>query len=199
MYSEHDRLNGGVAPFGYLRIKVCSQLPEAFRSVPRPSSPLSAKASTKCPSKRLSPTTRNSKAAHMPAKQAVTSANHRCGRFFFNSASFSSNNSTPGKTGPAVGAFGRLPRSNLRVSPFELPLATNPLHHVQDCCAGHSPHAHIGDSLPARQFGIFSPHSLFRFRRGSDFAVGSDVAVGHPMPDINDRLQPTTGCNSLQR
>ena len=38
----------GVAPFGYLRIKACSQLPVTFRSVPRPSSPLSAKASTKC-------------------------------------------------------------------------------------------------------------------------------------------------------
>ena len=39
----------GVAPFGNLRIKVCSQLPVTYRSVPRPSSPLSAKASTKCP------------------------------------------------------------------------------------------------------------------------------------------------------
>ena len=38
-----------VAPFGNPRIKVCSQLPEAYRSVLRPSSPLSAKASTKCP------------------------------------------------------------------------------------------------------------------------------------------------------
>ncbi len=40
---------GRVSPFGYPRINVCSQLPTAFRSVPRPSSPLSAKASTKCP------------------------------------------------------------------------------------------------------------------------------------------------------
>ena len=38
-----------VSPFGYLRIKVCLQLPEAFRSMPRPSSPLCAKVSTKCP------------------------------------------------------------------------------------------------------------------------------------------------------
>ena len=38
-----------VSPFGYLRIKGCSHLPVTFRSVPRPSSPLSAKASTKCP------------------------------------------------------------------------------------------------------------------------------------------------------
>ena len=40
---------GRVSPFGYLRIKVYSQLPAAFRSVSRPSSPLIAKAFTKCP------------------------------------------------------------------------------------------------------------------------------------------------------
>ena len=40
---------GRVSPFGNLRIKVCSQLPEAYRNVLRPSSPLNAKASTKRP------------------------------------------------------------------------------------------------------------------------------------------------------
>ena len=40
---------GWVAPFGNPRIKACSRLPEACRSVPRPSSPLGAKASTRCP------------------------------------------------------------------------------------------------------------------------------------------------------
>ncbi len=40
---------GGVAPFGYPRINACSRLPMAFRSVPRPSSPPGAKASTECP------------------------------------------------------------------------------------------------------------------------------------------------------
>jgi hypothetical protein len=35
-----------VSPFGRLRIKACLRLPEAFRSLPRPSSPLCAKAST---------------------------------------------------------------------------------------------------------------------------------------------------------
>ena len=38
-----------VAPFGNPRIKASSQLPTAYRSVARPSSPLSAKASTECP------------------------------------------------------------------------------------------------------------------------------------------------------
>ena len=37
-----------VSPFGHLRINDSSHLPVAFRSVARPSSPLSAKASTKC-------------------------------------------------------------------------------------------------------------------------------------------------------
>ncbi len=50
MYSDHDTPKGWVAPFGYPRIKACSRLPMAFRSVPRPSSPPGAKASTECPS-----------------------------------------------------------------------------------------------------------------------------------------------------
>ena len=37
-----------VSPFGYLRMNGCSPLPATFRSVPRPSSPLKAKASTRC-------------------------------------------------------------------------------------------------------------------------------------------------------
>ena len=37
-----------VSPFGYLRIKACVPLPEAFRSLLRPSSPDDAKASIIC-------------------------------------------------------------------------------------------------------------------------------------------------------
>ena len=40
---------GWVPPFGHPRINAYSQLPTAFRSVLRPSSPLIAKAFTKCP------------------------------------------------------------------------------------------------------------------------------------------------------
>ena len=43
-------LQGRVSPFGNPRIKVRSQLPAAYRNVLRPSSPLSAKAFTRCPS-----------------------------------------------------------------------------------------------------------------------------------------------------
>ena len=49
-FTTRYRLKRWVSPFGYLRIKARSQLPEAFRRVQRPSSPLHAKASTKCPS-----------------------------------------------------------------------------------------------------------------------------------------------------
>ena len=41
--------SGRVAPFGDPRIKACLPLPEAYRSLPRPSSPAGAKASTVCP------------------------------------------------------------------------------------------------------------------------------------------------------
>src|SRR3979411_2815512 len=54
MNSDRDTLQvslgGWVAPFGDPGINDRSHLPRAFRSVPRPSSPLSAKASTRCPS-----------------------------------------------------------------------------------------------------------------------------------------------------
>ena len=42
--AEHDLRR--VLPFGNPRIKACLRLPEAYRSWPRPSSPLCAKAST---------------------------------------------------------------------------------------------------------------------------------------------------------
>ena len=42
--TEHDLCR--VAPFGDLRIIACLRLPGAYRSLPRPSSPLCAKAST---------------------------------------------------------------------------------------------------------------------------------------------------------
>jgi hypothetical protein len=50
--SPHDTAHvRWVAPFGHPRITGRSPLPSAFRSVPRPSSPLGAKASTRCPSR----------------------------------------------------------------------------------------------------------------------------------------------------
>ena len=49
VFSRDTALREWVAPFGDPGIKDRSHLPLAYRSVPRPSSPLSAKASTKCP------------------------------------------------------------------------------------------------------------------------------------------------------
>ena len=50
MNSVHGVLSstGRVAPFGNLRIKARLRLPEAYRSLPRPSSPAGAKASIMC-------------------------------------------------------------------------------------------------------------------------------------------------------
>ena len=45
--TRHDP--GRVSPFGHPRIEACLQLPEAYRSLLRPSSPSCAKASTECP------------------------------------------------------------------------------------------------------------------------------------------------------
>jgi hypothetical protein len=47
--TQNYRYRRWVAPFGNSRINACSQLPVTYRSVPRPSSPLSAKASTGYP------------------------------------------------------------------------------------------------------------------------------------------------------
>ena len=42
----HRSSTCGVAPFGHTRINACLQLPVHFRSLPRPSSPAEAKASS---------------------------------------------------------------------------------------------------------------------------------------------------------
>ena len=55
MNSMSDTPKGWVAPFGHLGINACSRLPQDFRSVPRPSSPPGAKASTRCPSHTQNP------------------------------------------------------------------------------------------------------------------------------------------------
>ena len=64
---------GWVAPFGYPRINACSRLPMAFRSVPRPSSPPGAKASTECPSH----TQKCWPHGHSPARPTTSPIMHR--------------------------------------------------------------------------------------------------------------------------
>jgi hypothetical protein len=73
-------LAGGVAPFGDPGINDRSHLPRAFRSVPRPSSPLSAKASTRCPCFALDPKRPRPAIAQTgrpPAKTPRKTAAHR--------------------------------------------------------------------------------------------------------------------------
>ena len=60
---------GWVAPFGYPRINACSRLPVAFRSVPRPSSPPGAKASTECPYRAQNTKHTHRNHPHLAARQ----------------------------------------------------------------------------------------------------------------------------------
>ena len=69
---------GWVAPFGYPRIKACSRLPMAFRSVPRPSSPPDAKASTERPylARNHDPRSRETPATHHAQEPSTPSSSH---------------------------------------------------------------------------------------------------------------------------
>jgi hypothetical protein len=83
MYSAEDLHKGGVSPFGHPRINDRSHLPAAFRSVPRPSSPLGAKASTERPYFTLTfhrphagPTRRN-QSPSAPSPHVQSDSRHR--------------------------------------------------------------------------------------------------------------------------
>ena len=64
---------GWVIPFGDLRIKACERLPAAYRSCPRPSSPLIAKASAARPINldHLPKTFHNGPPRHGPARASI--------------------------------------------------------------------------------------------------------------------------------
>src|SRR5690606_15214753 len=66
---------GRVSPFGDPRINGRSPLPAAYRSVLRPSSPLSAKASTKCPS-ALDPTANPTRRDKPPRIEPPSATQH---------------------------------------------------------------------------------------------------------------------------
>ena len=66
-----------VSPFGNSRVNGCSPLTWTYRSVPRPSSPLSAKAFTKCPSHKNSTTPSPKHARHAPST-CLTLAHQAC-------------------------------------------------------------------------------------------------------------------------
>src|SRR4029453_14195606 len=73
MDSAQDLPTGGVSPFGHPRINDRSHLPAAFRSVPRPSSPLGAKASTERPCLTHHPTTSTPARSTKPRNKAQAS------------------------------------------------------------------------------------------------------------------------------
>ena len=73
MDSCDDTPKGWVAPFGHPRINACSRLPVAFRSVPRPSSPPGAKASTECPSLARDPCPGPSPGTSPPCTETILS------------------------------------------------------------------------------------------------------------------------------
>jgi hypothetical protein len=71
------RIKRWVAPFGHPRITGRSPLPSAFRSVPRPSSPLGTKASTRCPSRAApAPSPEHARRAQV-ARRAIAPKNAR--------------------------------------------------------------------------------------------------------------------------
>ena len=67
-----------VSPFGNSRVNGCSPLTWTYRSVPRPSSPLSAKAFTKCPSHKAPPHPAPNTHMRCAPLTCLTLAGHAC-------------------------------------------------------------------------------------------------------------------------
>ncbi len=70
---QYPPKGGWVAPFGYPRINASLQLPAAFRSLARPSSPLHTKASTVCPYLLLLAWLAQPLQSHKPGAQSARS------------------------------------------------------------------------------------------------------------------------------
>jgi hypothetical protein len=122
---------GWVSPFGNPGINECSPLPRAYRSVPRPSSPLDAKASTRCPSlARPAPA-----ATRIPPMKSSTSREPRR-----RAAPQPSNEAEPVHGHAAfehTHANGRTPRASLRCDGRPRAQAVKPdLSHVRTCADG---------------------------------------------------------------
>jgi hypothetical protein len=101
-------LAGGVAPFGDPGINDRSHLPRAFRSVPRPSSPLSAKASTRCPySARLATPNGNRHPDIGMHNPDITSQFARCGKRFSRQKTLRAGSRRPSGQAPTAAAVSR--------------------------------------------------------------------------------------------
>ena len=121
---------GRVSPFGDPRINGRSPLPAAYRSVLRPSSPLSAKASTKCPS-TLDPTanpTRRDKPPDHSGRFAPT-RHAAIGLLSTSSHSFT----TAGQVGTQDPGATPCGATTSDLAPTERPpAAAQPIHNVQE-------------------------------------------------------------------
>ncbi len=114
---------GRVSPFGNPRINGRSPLPAAYRSVLRPSSPLSAKAFTKCPS-TLDPTTIQHAGTNLP-RQTPSATQH-----------FVTHGRRTIRHAPNAG------RTRQRATPTERPpAAAQPIHNVQEQNAAAGPYS----------------------------------------------------------
>ena len=172
---------GRVSPFGNPRIKVCSQLPVAYRSVLRPSSPLSAKASTKCPS-TLDPTanpTRRDKPPDHSGRFAPT-RHAAIGLLSTSSHSFT----TAGQVGTQDPGATPCGATTSDLAPTERPpAAAQPIHNVQQ------PDGDPRTSLP----GTTAAKTRFSHR-------GSRAhPLTHPqMVELNG-IEPMTSCLQSRR
>ena len=130
---------GWVAPFGYPRINACSRLPMAFRSVPRPSSPPGAKASTECPSRAhtAEPVRKTRQTPHHAREPATHPGSPGTRRppsrvtphtktALLNVTRIPSNTSIGTRRAPP-GQTGRTPRPRSAPEPMQLPTNTRPV------------------------------------------------------------------------
>ena len=197
---------GRVAPFGDPRIKGCSPLPAAFRSVPRPSSPLSAKASTKCPY-ALDPRPRRRTQREDPLPATPRSLDLHSALML--PAWPPSRIPTPrarhpkarqSKTGSQSHSYPQCQRAGLRdrasgIRESLTPMARPNSFRPSDRLAGGADRDRTGDPLLAKQVLSqlsYGPDSEDRGQRSEDRPGGADGAPPR-LPSVLCRLSSDTG------
>jgi hypothetical protein len=194
-----------VAPFGDPGINDCSHLPRAFRSVPRPSSPLSAKASTRCPSFALhsaTPNGKNHRETRCCSRNAVGRTMPRAldpgptnGQATFSpggtrSSAVEDTYRDPPRTRPLGPDDGKIP-----------PRSHNSLIHICPSTTRHR-HPHQGDKPAATS--VFVPRIGFgaldtsAFRPSSARPVGAAKPRVSPVVEVNG-IEPMTSCLQSRR
>ena len=189
---------GWVAPFGDPGITDRSHLPRAFRSVPRPSSPLSAKASTRCPCFALDH-------RRLPARKRRTTAAHRA-------KTPKGQNPQRAKTLLPASAGGRPPRRREPTKPrrprMKTLLRIDTTHY--DCARAYPPRSHHNSlftlqSTPPPQARNRAPGRyvwLLRTRQPPPVAFSAAALRlshgGSPVVEVNG-IEPMTSCLQSRR